>query len=665
MNPEQITLRLPVGLHAQQGLLAILGAVLEREVGVDVAGEVVRLALRLRDLPEPGDVLAVEMERQPHQLQIRIGEEWLHTIALPSSVSDATQQQEAASGLGVGLFLVRELMDEVTYTPRPGDNRWRLTKTIAWSGSFDLIVPAVLELEINVPVSYRYLNVIGAAIEHYLQAIPGLEEREALSYNLQLAAQEICTNIIDHAYDRQLGQIRFRLFLDPASSQLVLETQDRGQFTFRLGDIPPPAFLTTAPSQGFLSGSLLLLVSTTVVNAGNYIFNLILGRWLGPAAFADLSLVITLMLVVTLITATLQTVAAKFSAIFVAQEDGDRVAGLARWMGRRTWILGIGLTLFTLLASPFLARFFHMTSIWPFVILAVGLPLYFAQGVDRGILQGQIRFGALAVSYQAEMWVRLAVAILLVLAGFGVNGAVGGLTLSFLGAWLAARWARKSLSATPLFGPEDQRQLWRFAGPVSAALMGQILINNSDVLMVKHFFAPEVAGQYAALALIGRIVFFATWSVVTALFPLVAQRHQLGQPHRHLLWLSLGAVVGVSVVIIGGSLLFPGLIVTILFGEAYAGMADLLWLYALATAFYALSNVVINYRLSLGDNAGSYLAVVGGIAQVLGVWFLHTSLAQVVWVQIGAMGGMLAILLIWDLSLWVGSRRTTSLVSIL
>lgn len=29
---------------------------------------------------------------------------------------------------GYGLFLMRELMDEVTYAPQPGNNRWRLVK---------------------------------------------------------------------------------------------------------------------------------------------------------------------------------------------------------------------------------------------------------------------------------------------------------------------------------------------------------------------------------------------------------------------------------------------------------------------------------------------------------------------------------------------------------
>lgn len=58
------------------------------------------------------------------------------------------------------------------------------------------------------------------------------------------------------------------------------------------------------------------------------------------------------------------------------------------------------------------------------MILAVGLPVYFAQGVDRGVLQGQTRFGLLSLSYQAEMWARLLLAVLLVALGGTVNGAV-------------------------------------------------------------------------------------------------------------------------------------------------------------------------------------------------------------------------------------------------
>lgn len=416
-------------------------------------------------------------------------------------------------------------------------------------------------------------------------------------------------------------------------------------------------------NNSFLASSGMLFISMTLVNAGNYLFNLILGRWLGPEAFADLSLIVTLMLMVTLVTSALQLIGARFAAIYAVQEDEERLAGLRQWLGRWALIAGIGFMLFFALGAPLWQQFFHTQSAWPFIILAVGLPLYFMQGVDRGILQGQTRFGLLAASYQAEMWARLIIAVLFVALGWAVNGAVGGLTASFVATWLVARRVGSTLPAKGEYGEAERKATVAFALPAIAALIGQILINNSDILIVKRFFMAEQAGHYAALALIGRVVFFATWSVVAALFPIVAQRQQRGEGHRNLLWLSLGLVFGVSVVIIGASLIIPEFIVSVLFGEAYLSVAPLLWLYAVATMFYALSNVVVNYRLSLGSGRGSVFVVVGGVMQVVSLWLLHATLQEVVLVQIALMATLFGALLVWDIVLARREARVFALAS--
>ena len=93
---------------------------------------------------------------------------------------------------------------------------------------------------------------------------------------------------------------------------------------------------------------------------------------------------------------------------------------------------------------------------------------------------------------------------------------------------------------------------------------------------------------------------------------------------------------------------FPDLIVRVLFGSAYLSIAPLLWLYALATMFFALANVVINYRLSIGNTGGTYLAIGAGIAQVALLWVFHATLSQVVWVQLLLMAGLFVVLLAWD-----------------
>ena len=428
---------------------------------------------------------------------------------------------------------------------------------------------------------------------------------------------------------------------------------------------PTPLFSQTGArlrqrigANGLLTGSAFFFISTTIVNGGNYLFNLILGRLLGPALFADVSIIITLFLFLTFITSGFQQTAAKFAAMYSANQEYARLVALRRWLNQRSWLIGFGCLLLVGGAAPFWQQFFHTTSPWLFILFAIGLPFYFVQGIDRGLLQGQMRFGLLAASYQAEMWVRLLLGLLLVLFGWAAHGAVLALTLSILTTWAVAAYGLHRMQAqqnvtTPRTEAmplplKERRALLSFALPVLLIEISLILINNSDVLIVKRFFDNTAAGHYAALALVGRIVFFATWSVVMTMFPLVAQKQQRHEPHRHLLWTSLGMVAGVSIVIVALTALAPELVIRILFGDAYLTVAPLLWLYALATALFALANVLINYHLALGQRNGTFFALAAGVLQVTLLILFHATLLQVVMLQIYLMSLLLFGLLVWD-----------------
>ena len=396
------------------------------------------------------------------------------------------------------------------------------------------------------------------------------------------------------------------------------------------------------------SASALLMISMTVVNAGNYIYNLIMGRWLGPSLFADLSLIVTLLLIVTFLTAPVQMTAARYSAIHTADGDTKTLASLRRFIWFVALGLGLALAVFFVAFSKVLQNFFHTQSFLSFIIFGAALPFAMLQSVERGILQGRTNFKILAISYQVEMWSRLLVSIGLVALGFSVDGAVAGISLSFLFTWLVAKSAVHGLDTKEIPSRDMRLGLLAFAAPVLVSQLGQILINNSDVILVKRYFETSDAGQYAALALIGRIVFFATWSVVTTMFPIVAQKQEMGEPHTHLLWISLGIVLGVSAPVVLLTFAAPEFVVRILFGEKYLGVAPLLWLYALATSLYAMANVVINYRLSLGMGRETGFAVAAGIAQVVGIILFHRTLAQVVFVQLAVMAALFLSLVFWN-----------------
>jgi hypothetical protein len=91
----------------------------------------------------------------------------------------------------------------------------------------------------------------------------------------------------------------------------------------------------------------------------------------------------------------------------------------------------------------------------------------------------------------------------------------------------------------------------------------------------------------------------------------------------------------------------PRVIVRVLFGADYLDIANLLWLYALATTLYTVASTLVQYQLGLGKIAGSIFTLVAGVLQVVLLAIAHDSLRQVVQVQLTLMAVLCAITLVW------------------
>jgi O-antigen/teichoic acid export membrane protein len=378
------------------------------------------------------------------------------------------------------------------------------------------------------------------------------------------------------------------------------------------------------------SGSF-LFISTLIVNAGNYAINLLLGRWLGPSDFSESSLLVTIMLMVSFFALAFQLTAAKYIATFEGDTNQQLQGVFISWLSKKALIVGSILMLFVLILSVFWQDFFQTSSYLPFIIFGLGLPVYLLMSVNRGVLQGLLNYKKLAFSYQYEMWVRLFVSIALVYAGYRVNGVAIGLTLSLVITWWFSRMSfQKPKQANSI----DYQDITKFLLTILAYECSQILINNSDIILVKHFYPPFEAGLYAALALIGRIVYFGTWTVVTMLFPIVIKLEKEGKSHIKYFFGGLGLVATMAASIVGFCYFYPEILVSILFGKEYLSIAPLLWQYAVATALFACSNVFVYYHLSLEQHLPVWITIIAGIAQIALISNYHQSFKQVIHLQI-------------------------------
>lgn len=88
--------------------------------------------------------------------------------------------------------------------------------------------PTLICLEL--PAEHRFLNIAGACVEALLERIEDVPDRGMVVYGVQLAVQETCANIVDHAYrDQKDGRIRLELALHADPRRLEIDIYDSGR----------------------------------------------------------------------------------------------------------------------------------------------------------------------------------------------------------------------------------------------------------------------------------------------------------------------------------------------------------------------------------------------------------------------------------------------------
>lgn len=144
----------------------------------------------------------------------------------------------------------------------------------------------------------------------------------------------------------------------------------------------------------------------------------------------------------------------------------------------------------------------------------------------------------------------------------------------------------------------DLKDIMTSTIPILASFLFVTMLFNQDVILVKHFFSSHEAGKYAGLALMGKIIFFASGAIAAAMFPMVSGAYQANKRHRHLLVQSLilVALVAMSIDII--YFLFPRAFIKIFFGSQYLGASSYLGYFGLVMVLLSLINTFVYYFLA-------------------------------------------------------------------
>jgi O-antigen/teichoic acid export membrane protein len=380
-----------------------------------------------------------------------------------------------------------------------------------------------------------------------------------------------------------------------------------------------------------VKGGLTLLAGAGLVGIMNLAHNIVVARLLGPTGYGHAAAVFTLLMLMSAITLAFQMLCAKLVASHDSLADK---AGIYARLHRRAWAAGIMIALILIAFRGAISSYLNLPDPALVVLLGVGTAFYIPLGVRRGYIQGICAFRFLASNFFLEGLIRLAGALLLIKLGMGLTGAVEATVVAVVVAWLLARPKLDSETVNDAI-----RAPFREALQAIVFFAGQVIINNFDIVLVKHFFPSEEAGLYAAIALVGRLVNVCSWSVVNSMFPVSATVRPAEKRDSSLLMISLLLVLAILALLIGGLLLVPSFLWRLLYGAPfdlaiYGRVSTLVMLYAVTSGVYALSSVIIAYEMSrkIANTGWAQLAFSGAL--IAGIYVFHANLLQVIVVQL-------------------------------
>jgi O-antigen/teichoic acid export membrane protein len=388
---------------------------------------------------------------------------------------------------------------------------------------------------------------------------------------------------------------------------------------------------TTTGTTKLVSGGLLVAVALGIGQVLAYAQTLVAARTLSPAQFGAFSALLALLLIGNTIALATQAVTARHIVASPAADRRDETA--AAW---RTTLHAAALTMgFWLLISPVIGFALDLESPATYILLALTFFPLTIMGGALGIAQGRELHARLAAVYLAVGVPKSVVTIGLLLAvatlTAGMLGIALGCAIGALICWLLVRGEFRG-------GTARHSTMLREIPAAAYAMLALFALTNLDIVLGRIFLTPDQAGQYGVGIIVAKVV---TW--LPQFVAVMAYARMVDARRGRTTMVGLAVVAGIGLFCTAAIWLAPDLVVSVIAGPEYAGMASLLPLFALIGACGALLQFVVFGLVAIRDR--SLIPVIwAGCAVLIGLVALwHDTVGQVALIMLVVVAAVAAV----------------------
>jgi glycosyltransferase involved in cell wall biosynthesis/O-antigen/teichoic acid export membrane protein len=344
----------------------------------------------------------------------------------------------------------------------------------------------------------------------------------------------------------------------------------------------------------FGRGAVSFLVAIAGVSVSNFVFHIFVSRLLGPAHYGVVGALLSIL--------SLLAVPVGAAQLAVTQAViGHDTTGLPfslRKVTLRAFAGGLIAAAFLACIIPVLDSFLHIKSPWPLLLVGVWIPLATVGAVLQGALIGEYRFRSVAFAmFVGGGPVRLILGAGLVLAGFGVIGAVTATLLAQAFTTGSLLYSTRREMHSNHGGPIIRTSIRDMSLSIGS-LASYTTFIGVDTFLARHFFSASVSGRYAAGAVAAHIALFVSGAIVTVAFPHLVDGKGISAQSRKTFSQALKITTVLGVVVAGGLTVFSGIVVQLLFGSSYAGATSIVGVLSFASAAIGVLTLLVYFHLA-------------------------------------------------------------------
>ncbi|HAI74426.1 MAG TPA: hypothetical protein DCS28_01965 [Candidatus Moranbacteria bacterium] len=394
-------------------------------------------------------------------------------------------------------------------------------------------------------------------------------------------------------------------------------------------------------NNAFARNSLILFSGSMVNNVLNYIFHLVVGRMVSIEVYGETESLISLMTIISVPAATLIMVMTRYAAEYKAQNDKKRSYELLKYFNKKVLRYGTPIFIAAIFITPYVSSFLNIESNIPLFIVWSSMLLSLFSSGAYGMLSGWQKFKEAGWALIGGGGLKLISALGFIALGIKLNGLMFSFFLSAVSTYVISLICLKFIFKAKESGDYEIKKidLGPIKNTVATFFMGNLAINalgNTDMVLAKHNLSDIEAGQYGALTIVSKIIFFATGVVASVLFSMSAEHNHKKANTEKLFFGALYLMMAVSAISAAIYFIAPGLILFILFGAKYSAVADYLGWFAIMVVLFSVVNLTMQYLLSLHQTKVVYGLLSVAILEAIAILFLGHTISAILTIGIVA-----------------------------